>query len=133
MRTIEHGKLGYVIGLGEDMYPTREVFAVGDTLDARCGNATPFYFGEELELVGCGIPAPALRWETGETFTEARVFGIEFRIRSLRNGKRYSVCGEFYEGGYTTLDEAREACQAYWQQLWDKEMLISRNLPETQE
>jgi len=133
VKTIEHGKMGYVIELGEDMYPTREVFAVGDTLDAKCGDATPFYFENELELVGCGIPAPALRWETKDEFTEAKVFGVYFRIRSLRNGERFSVCGEFYRIDFHTEEEAKEACQAYWQQLWDKEMLISRDLPETGE
>jgi len=81
--------------------------------------------GFALELVGCGIPAPALRWEdvAGEF---ASVFGLIFRIRPLRNGTKWSVSGEFYKTDFNTLEEAKEACQAYWQQLWDKEMMLSR-------
>jgi hypothetical protein len=29
---------------------------------------------------------------------------------------------------YKTLDLAQAAAEAYWQELWDKEMLLSRDL-----
>jgi hypothetical protein len=133
VRTIEHVNLGYVIGLGEDMYPTREVFAVGDTLDTRFGNATPFYFGEELELVGCGIPAPVLRWREVVNDVYSDMFGFRFTIR-IRDDAYIAWFGSWGIGNpYETLGDAQAACQAYWQQLWDKEMLISRDLPETGE
>jgi len=127
VRTIEHGNLGYVIGLGEDMYPTREVFAVGDTLDTRFGNATPFYFGEELELVGCGIPAPVLRWEEVCGMLYGYIFQHRFRITFSKGTYVPYLASQPVGSFYETLGDAKAACQAYWQQLWDKEMLISRD------
>lgn len=122
VRVIETGNLGYVIDLGEDMYPTREIFAVGDTLYAKCGDATPFYFGEELELVGCGIPAPALRWEScGTGMWMAEIFGGNF----------YVTLDE--EDGPFETSEKKRQCEDDWQRLWDKEMLISRDLAKKQE
>ncbi len=91
------------------------------------GGYSAWYPGDVLELVGCGIPAPALRWDPSGRW--AKVLGGLFWIAN--NGMKYNCLlnGEVFDSGYLHIDEAQEACQAYWQQLWDKEMLISRDLP----
>ena len=127
-----------IIGLGDEW-----IFAGIDPLDSRrvyvsfdyngtiAINEQPWYLEHELELVGCGIPAPVLRWDASGVW--AKVLGAFFRI--AYNGMKYNCLlgEEVFDQGYASIDEAREACQAYWQQLWDKEMLISRDLHETGE
>lgn len=79
------------------------------------------------------VPAPVLRWEKrGENFT-AWVFGIFFEVTPFGDIYHFLVNRGIHNGVCDTPDEAKEACQAYWQQLWDKEMLISRDLAKKQE
>jgi len=89
--------------------------------------------GFALELVGCGIPAPALRWnEIGE----AKIFmynflvfpykSYQFEDSDPRQIQWVAMLDGYHIGKYGTKEDAREACQAYWQELWDKEMLLSR-------
>ncbi len=129
VRTIGLGDEWIVAGI--DPLDARRVYVSFDYNGTIAINEQPWYLEHELELVGCGIPAPVLRWDPSGRW--AKVLGGLFWIAN--NGMKYNCLlnGEVFDSGYLHIDEAQEACQAYWQQLWDKEMLISRDLPETGE
>ena len=132
VRTIETGEKLVVIDIG-DSWREEDPFTylLAGEMGRYDGGYSAWYPGAAIELVGCGIPAPALRWNPSGVW--AKVLGAFFRI--AYNGMKYNclIGEEVFDQGYTSIDEAREACQVYWQQLWDKEMLISRDLPETGE
>jgi len=98
------------------------------------GGYSAWRFGSVLELVGCGIPAPALRWEPIDKSANcfrAEIFGglAHFSIISAGKLSLVKMNGAFIDDEiYKSVEEAKEACQAYWQELWDKEMLLSRDL-----
>lgn len=128
------------IGLGDewvvawiDPLDTRRVYVSFDYNVTIAINDLPWYLEDDLELVGCGIPAPALRWREVVNDVYSDMFGFRFTIR-IRDDAYIAWFGSWGIGNpYETLGDAQAACQAYWQQLWDKEMLISRDLPETGE
>lgn len=128
VRVIETGEKLVVIDIG-DSWREEDPFTylLAGEMGSYDGGYTRWYPGAMLELVGCGIPAPALRWDPSGVW--AKVLGAFFRIGS--NGMKYNclIGEEVFDQGYVNIEEARAACQAYWQQLWDKEMLISRDLP----
>ena len=131
VRTIGLGDEWIVAGI--DPLDTRRVYVSFDYNGTIAINEQPWYLEHELELVGCGIPAPALRWGYVVNDIYSDMFGFRFTIRK-RDGAYIAWFQSWVIGNpYETLGDAKAACQAYWQQLWDKEMLISRDLPETGE
>ena len=120
VRTIGLGDEWIVAGI--DPLDTRRVYVSFDYNGTIAINEQPWYLEHELELVGCGIPAPALRWEScGNGMWMAEIFGGNFYITLTEE-----------DGPFETSEKKRK-CEDGWQQLWDKEMLISRDLPETGE
>jgi len=82
--------------------------------------------GFALELVGCGIPAPVLRWEEVCGMLYGYIFQHRFRITFSKGTYVPYLASQPVGSFYETLGDAKAACQAYWQELWDKEMLLSR-------
>jgi len=121
-----------VLGTDSAIPPAR-VYVGSDSPHGFIAPHTPWYLEDDLELVGCGIPAPVLRWRYVVNDIYSDMFGFRFTIRK-RDGAYIAWFQSWEnENPYETLGDAKAACQAYWQQLWDKEMLVSRDLPETGE
>ena len=131
VRTIGLGDEWIVAGI--DPLDTRRVYVSFDYNGTIAINEQPWYLEHELELVGCGIPAPVLRWGYVVNDVYSDMFGFRFTIRK-RDGAYIAWFQSWVIGNpYETLGDAKAACQAYWQQLWDKEMLISRDFHQTGE
>ena len=131
VRTIGLGDEWIVAGI--DPLDTRRVYVSFDYNGTIAINEQPWYLEHELELVGCGIPAPVLRWEEVCGMLYGYIFQHRFRITFSKGTYVPYLASQPVGSFYETLGDAKSACQAYWQQLWDKEMLISRDLPETGE
>jgi hypothetical protein len=128
VRKTETGEQLTVIDIGH--YSFREddpfTYLLADDMGGFDGGHSSWFLSTTLELVGCGIPAPALRWDEVTGIFYGHIFQYRFRIKPS-NGTYVPYLdsqpvGSFYE----TLGEAKDVCQAYWQELWDKEMLLSR-------
>jgi len=123
VRVIETGEQLVVMDIGhswreDDPY----IYLLAGEMGRYDGGYSSWYSGGMLELVGCGIPAPSLRWENcGMGMWMAEIFGGNFHVTLTED-----------DGPFETSGKKRQ-CEDGWQQLWDKEMLISRDLPETGE
>ena len=134
VRIIDTGEKLVVIDIG-DSWREEDPFTylLAGEMGRYDGGYSAWYPGDVLELVGCGIPAPVLRWGYVVNDIYSDMFGFRFTIRK-RDGAYIAWFQSWVIGNpYETLGDAKAACQDYWQQLWDKEMLISRDLSETGE
>ena len=134
VRTIETGEELVVIDIG-DSWREEDPFTylLAGEMGRYDGRYSAWYPGDVLELVGCGIPAPVLRWEEVCGMFYGYIFQHRFRITFSKGTYVPYLASQPVGSFYETLGDARSACQAYWQRLWDKEMLISRDFHQTGE
>ena len=134
VRIIETGEELVVIDIGDSWREDDPfTYLLAGEMGRYDGGYSAWYPGDVLELVGCGIPAPALdllRWQPvvdghGKHGLEIVIlghirYGIWGSYRATLNGRPLHESEDGVPVTYKSEQEAFLACQKHWEELWVK-------------